>query len=123
MILLLALLVSSVYLVRVSYDSRRVFAELDRAQSEERALDNENERLKTELRTQATPLRVERTARERLGMHIATPAVTHYVTLAPGASSGSAASTPSTATAASPAAAASSFSALPAASATRGRAR
>ena len=51
--------------MRVSYESRRLFAELDKAQSEERALDNDSERLKTELRSQATPLRVERTAREQ----------------------------------------------------------
>ena len=82
--LLVALLVSSIYLVRVSYESRRVFAALDRAQSEERRLDNDGERLKTELRSQATPLRVERTARDRLAMRAATPAVTQYVQLPPG---------------------------------------
>ena len=82
MVLLIALIVSAVYLVRVSYDSRRLFAELDRAQSQERVLDNDRERLKTELRTQATPLRVERTARDRLGMRTATPAVTQYVEVA-----------------------------------------
>ena len=36
--------------------SARLFAELDKAQSEERALDTDSERLKTEQRTQATPL-------------------------------------------------------------------
>ena len=74
-----SLLASSLYLVRVSYESRRLFAELDKAQNEERALDTDSERLKTELRSQATPLRVERTARERLAMRAATPAVTQYV--------------------------------------------
>jgi cell division protein FtsL len=85
-LLLLTLLISSLYLVRVSYDARRLFSELDRAQSEERALDNEHERLKTEKQSQATPLRVERTARERLAMRNATPAVTQYVTYARAAS-------------------------------------
>ena len=80
-VLLVALLLSGVYLVRVSYESRRLFATLDRAQSEERSLESDSERLKTELRTQATPLRVERTARDRLGMRSATPAVTQYVEL------------------------------------------
>jgi cell division protein FtsL len=79
--LLLVLIASSLYLVRVSYEARRLFAELDKAQSEERALDHDSERLKTELRSQATPLRVERTARERLAMRAATPAVTQYVEL------------------------------------------
>jgi cell division protein FtsL len=86
-ILLIALLVSSVYLVRVSYDSRRLFADLDRAQDQERTLEHDKERLQTELRTQATPLRVEKTARDRLAMRAATPAVTQYVTVAPAASS------------------------------------
>ena len=80
-LLLVALLVSRVYLVRVSYESRRLFAALDKAQSDERALDNDSERLKTELRSQSTPLRVERTARDRLAMRTATPAVTQYVEL------------------------------------------
>jgi cell division protein FtsL len=80
-LLLIALLASSLYLVRVSYESRRLFAALDKAQGEERALDNDGERLKTELRSQATPLRVERTARERLAMRAATPGVTQYVEL------------------------------------------
>jgi cell division protein FtsL len=81
LLLLLALLLSSIYLVRVSYESRRLFAELDRAQGEERSLANDSERLKTELRSQATPLRVERVARGRLAMRTATPAVTQYVEL------------------------------------------
>ncbi len=77
--LLIALIASALYLVRVSYESRRLFAELDKAQNEERTLDTDSERLKTELRTQATPLRVERTARDRLAMRAATPATTQYV--------------------------------------------
>ncbi len=80
-LLLVVLLVSSLYLVRVSYESRRLFATLDKAQGEERALELDSERLKTELRTQATPLRVERTAHERLAMRSASPAVTQYVEL------------------------------------------
>jgi cell division protein FtsL len=79
-VLFVVLLLSAVYLVRISYDARRLFAELDKAQSEERALDSEHERLKADLRAQATPLRVEKTARERLAMRNATPAVTQYVT-------------------------------------------
>ena len=80
-LLLLVLLGSSVYLVRVSYDARRLFTELDRARSEERLLDSEHERLKSEKQAQATPLRVEKTARDKLAMRTATPAVTQYVTL------------------------------------------
>jgi len=85
-LLLLVLLGSSVYLVRVSYDARRLFTELDRARSEERLLDSEHERLKSEKQAQATPLRVEKTARDKLAMRTATPAVTQYVMFARGAS-------------------------------------
>jgi len=81
-VLLIMLMASGLYLVRVSYDARRLFAELDRAQGEERQLDTEFERLKAERQAQATPLRVEKTARERLGMRTATPAITQYVTYA-----------------------------------------
>ena len=38
LLLLVVLVASSVYLVRVSYDSRRLFAQLDRAQGEARQL-------------------------------------------------------------------------------------
>ena len=93
LLLLLVLIASSLYLVRVSYEARRLFAELDKAQSEERALDHDSERLKTELRSQATPLRVERTARERLAMRAATPAVTQYVELPKQAASSAATGT------------------------------
>lgn len=79
-VLLIMLLASSLYLVRVSYDARRLFAELDRAQSEQRHLETEHQRLVAEKQAQATPLRVERTAREKLAMRSATPAITQYVT-------------------------------------------
>jgi cell division protein FtsL len=87
-ILLVALVISSVYLVRVSYDSRRLFAQLDRAQSEARQLEIEHERLKAEMRSQATPLRVEKVARDRLAMRNANPAVTQYVQYAPASAPG-----------------------------------
>ena len=85
-VLLVMLLSSGLYLVRVSYDARRLFAELDRAQTEERQLDTEFERLKAEKQSQATPLRVEKTAREKLGMRTASPAITQYVTYSKAAS-------------------------------------
>lgn len=78
-LLLLALMISSIYLVRVSYESRRLFAQLDREQNQQRRLETEFGRLQTERQAQATPSRVEKTAREKLGMRSATPAVTQYV--------------------------------------------
>ena len=85
MVLLIAVLFSSVYLVRVSHETRRLFAELDKARNDERILDNEFERLKSEKQTQGTPLRVERTARDKLSMRSASPAVTEYLSVSHGA--------------------------------------
>jgi cell division protein FtsL len=87
LVLLLVLIASSLYLVRESYQARRLFAELDRAQADERALDTEHERLKAEKQAQATPLRVEKTARDKLAMRNATAAVTVYVSDARAAAS------------------------------------
>jgi cell division protein FtsL len=81
LVLLLALLASSLALVHVSYDTRQLFSELDRLQAEQRRLDQEHERLLAERQAQATPLRVERLARDRLSMRTAAPSVTQYVAL------------------------------------------
>jgi len=90
LVLLVVLIGSSLYLVRVSYDARRLYASLDVAQGDARKLDIEHERLKSEKQSQATPLRVERVAREKLAMRTATPAVTEYVTWAESPASGGA---------------------------------
>jgi len=79
LVLLLAVVLSAIYLVRVQYDSRRLFTELDRAQVEQRRLQSDNERLQVEKRAQATPARVEQIAREKLQMRQAAPAITTYV--------------------------------------------
>lgn len=81
LVLLLAVVASALYLVRVQYDSRRLYAEIERAQNEFRKLEIEHERLQVEKRAQATPARVEKLAREQLQMRAATPAITTYVTL------------------------------------------
>jgi cell division protein FtsL len=79
LVLLFAVLVSAMYLVGVQYDSRRLFSELDKAHSEATRLETERERLEVEKRGQATPARVERLAREKLQMRLASPGVTTYV--------------------------------------------
>ena len=81
LVLLVALMASALYLVRVQYDSRRLYAEIERAQNDFRKLEIEHERLQVEKRAQATAGRVERLAREQLQMRPATPAITQYVTL------------------------------------------
>lgn len=79
LVLLIAVLTSALYLVRTQYESRRLFAEIDRAASDARKLEIEHERLQVEKRAQATPLRVEKLAKEQLQMRTASPAITQYV--------------------------------------------
>jgi cell division protein FtsL len=81
LVLLAAVLASALYLVRTQYESRRLFAEIDKATSDARKLAIERERLQVEKSAQATPLRVEKIAKERLRMRTASPAITQYVTL------------------------------------------
>lgn len=80
MLLMMAVLLSGMYLVHTSYESRRLFTEVDRAQNEARRLDADLQRLQAERHAQATNLRVEKVARERLKMHPITPAITRPVT-------------------------------------------
>ena len=88
LVLLLAVLASAIFLVRTQYESRRLYAELDKAASDARRLEIEHEKLEFEKRAQATPLRVEKLAKDQLQMRTATPAITQYVN-AKGASGGS----------------------------------
>ena len=79
LILLVVLLGSCLYLVQVSYESRRVFAALDSARNQQAQLDVEYKRLDTERQAQATHLRVDKVAREKLKMATAVPGATHFV--------------------------------------------
>lgn len=80
LVLLLAVVVSALYLVETQYQSRSVFIALERAKSEAKRLAAEHDRLEVERRAQATPARVEQLARESLHMHTVTPAITQYST-------------------------------------------
>ena len=80
LLLLAALMASCLYLVKTSYEARRLFHALDRARLEQARLDTEFKRLDAERQAQATNLRVDKVAREKLRMRTATPAVTQYVT-------------------------------------------
>lgn len=75
LLLIAAVLVSGIVLVHSAYESRRLFTELDRAKAEGARLAADAERLKAERHAQATNLRVEQVARERLGMKVISPAV------------------------------------------------
>ena len=78
-LLAIVLIVSGLYLVKISYESRRLFADIESAHSVERQLESDRRRLEAERQGQATHLRVESTARNKLGMRAATPANTQYV--------------------------------------------
>ena len=79
LVLALLLIISGLYLVRISYESRRLFAEIEHEHGAERQLESDRRRLEAERQAQATHLRVERAAREKLAMRAATPANTTYV--------------------------------------------
>lgn len=87
-ILVLLLILSCLALVKSAYESRRVFAALDRARVEQRQLEAEYKRLDAERQAQATPRLVEKVAREKLRMSTVTPGVTTYVDDVPAAASG-----------------------------------
>ena len=78
-LLAIVLIVSGLYLVKISYESRRLFADIESAHGIERQLESDRRRLEAERQAQATHLRVESTARNKLGMRAATPANTQYV--------------------------------------------
>ncbi|MFC5520505.1 cell division protein FtsL [Polaromonas jejuensis] len=79
LVLLLAVLVSALYLVHTQYESRRLYVELEKAAAQSRKIETDSERLQVEKRAQATPLKVEKLARDRLLMRTTTPAITQYV--------------------------------------------
>ena len=79
LLLLIAVLGTALFLVHTQYRSRQLFTELERVNSEAHKLEVEFERLQVDKRAQATPLRVEKLAKEQLKMRTTTPAITQYV--------------------------------------------
>lgn len=75
-VLLVLLIASSFLLVRQSHEGRRLFADLERAKSEGRKLEADLHRLRAEREGEATNLRVDQLAREKLQMRPITPALT-----------------------------------------------
>ncbi|MFT3718146.1 cell division protein FtsL [Pseudorhodoferax sp.] len=84
LVLLLAVIASAMYLVRTQYESRALYVQLERAGQLARRLDVEHDRLQVERRAQATPLRVETLAKDKLQMRTATPAITQYISTGTG---------------------------------------
>jgi len=79
LLLLIAVLGSAIYLVHTQYLSRQLYTELHRVELETRRLELDLDRLQVEKRAQATPLRIEKLAKEQLRMRTTTPAITQYV--------------------------------------------
>lgn len=79
LLLLIAVLGSAMYLVHTQYMSRLLYTDLHRIELEARRLELDRDRLQVEKRAQATPLRVEKLAKEQLKMRTTTPAITQYV--------------------------------------------
>ena len=79
LLLLIAVLGSAMYLVHTQYMSRQLYTEFHRVELEARRLELDQDRLQVEKRAQATPLRVEKLAKEQLKMRTTTPAITQYV--------------------------------------------
>ncbi len=79
-LLLIAVLATALLLVHMQYRSRQLFNQKWSASTPKRtASRSSNERLQVEKRAQATPLRVEKLAKDQLKMRTATPAITLYV--------------------------------------------
>jgi len=89
-LLLVAVVVSALYVVQVQYQSRQLFTELDHALRDAQQLAADHERLQVEKRAAATSLRVEQIARGQLAMRAITPAITEYVKLPAQAGAGAA---------------------------------
>ena len=89
LLLLVATVVSALWLVHSHYESRRIFMDMESARKEAKRIEVDHDRMKIERRAQATPLRVEQIARQQLNMRTASPAITQYVN-AQGAAAGNA---------------------------------
>jgi cell division protein FtsL len=63
----------------VSYEARRLFGQIEQAKAAAEQLKANQQRLEAQRRSDGTHLRVERDAREKLGMRLASPDVTIYV--------------------------------------------
>lgn len=84
-LLLVAVVLSALALVRSQYETRRLVMAIEKVNKEAALLEVDHQRLLVERRAQATPLRVQALAQQKLQMRVATPAITQYVSNAPAA--------------------------------------
>ena len=78
-LLFVAVMATALLVVHTQYAARRDFVAIDDAKVALRHIEQDNTRLEVEKRAQATPLRVETLAKEKLRMRSTTPAITQYV--------------------------------------------
>lgn len=81
LLLTACVLATAMALVHVQYESRRLYMELEKAAAQARKIEVAHEILQAQKRAQATPLRVEKIAKDTLQMRTTTPAITHYVSV------------------------------------------
>lgn len=77
--LIAAVLATMLYIVKTQYESRQLFVAIEKSTVEVRRLELTHSSLQVESRAQATPLIIEKLAKEKLQMRSATPAVTQYI--------------------------------------------
>lgn len=77
--LVLAVFVSALGLVRVRHESRQSFIQLQSQKTREAELQNEWGRLQLEYSTWSDPARIERIARQQLGMRPPRPDEVHWL--------------------------------------------
>jgi cell division protein FtsL len=80
-LLLVSVLATMLYIVKIQYESRQLFVAIEKATVEVRRLELEHASLQVESRAQTTPLIIEKLAKEKLKMRTATPAVTQYTSI------------------------------------------
>jgi cell division protein FtsL len=78
-LLLILIMSSAFYLVKIQYQFRQLYTEIDRAHLQNRRLQAEHEQLKVQKQAQGTSARVQQIAINRLKMHPPNPGTTIYL--------------------------------------------
>lgn len=78
-----AIMVSAFALVHSQYDSRRLYATVDRAKARSSELESERESLLAQRRIESAPGRIQDIATRKLGMRAPDPATTLYLSPEP----------------------------------------
>ena len=79
LMLVIAIILSALFVVHSHYEARRAFMALEAATKEATRLELEHERLQVERRSQESPLRIEQIAKQQLQMRLVTPGINQYV--------------------------------------------